>query len=457
MNRKGGNGNVVPMVSRPAMQVPHNIEAEQAVLAGILVNVEVWDDVEPLVSAGDFYWAVHQRIFTNIELMKQSGMHVDTLTLADFLLSRGELDQVGGQDYLMEMTTKIPSAANVISYAEIVRDKAMLRRMMDAGNRVVEVAMKNDGRSAIEIRDEVEATITHALDPMESQSKTILSSSDCLKQLFQRIDQAQTSGFMGLPTPWENVNEMTNGLRGGQLVVVAARPAMGKTSFALNMAEYTALESEKTVALFTLEMPGEELMSRLVSSVGNIAGNKIRSGDLDDEDWPKLSNAMATLRNAKLFIDERGGLTPSAMRSTARRIKRDHGLDLIVIDYIQLMQPDRVGENRNIEVGSITRSLKEFAKELNVPIVALSQLNRDVEKRANKRPMMSDLRDSGSVEQDADVIMFLYRDSVYNKDTDVGDEAEVIIGKQRSGDIGTCKLAFRGPYCRFDNLSSIYV
>ncbi|MFO7858399.1 MAG: replicative DNA helicase [Ectothiorhodospiraceae bacterium] len=432
---------------------PHSLEAEQAVLGGLMVDNEAWDRVTDRVREDDFYRHDHRLIFRAIGRLADDQQPMDVVTLAEALRNSGELDQAGGMGYLGTLVTETPSAANISAYADIVRERAILRQMIRVGTDVVSSAFQPEGRDSKDLLEEAEQRIFQIAENSGHFREGFVGVRDILPAVVERIDTLyhQDGTVTGLPTGFTDYDHMTSGMQKGDLVIVAARPSMGKTTFAMNIAEQAALREDAPVAVFSMEMPGDALTMRMLSSLGRVELQKIRTGDLQDEDWPRLTSTMSLLSEARLFIDDSPGLSPQEMRARARRLKREQGLSLIVVDYLQLMQLPGFKENRTAEISQISRGLKAMAKELDVPVMALSQLNRSLEQRPNKRPVMSDLRESGAIEQDADVIVFIYRDEVYNEDSPDKGTAEVIVGKQRNGPIGTCRLTFLGHYTRFEN------
>ncbi|MBA1148400.1 replicative DNA helicase [Ectothiorhodospiraceae bacterium WFHF3C12] len=432
---------------------PHSLEAEQAVLGGLMVDNGAWDEVADRVTEEDFYRRDHRVIFRAMQELAEAAEPMDVVTLSNWLKSMDQLDAAGGLPYLGALAKDTPSAANIKAYADIVREKSVLRQLIRAGTRVAEAAYYPEGRDSSELLDHAERVIFEIADQTGRNQQGFQSVREILPEVVDRIDTLyhQTGDITGLGTGFSDFDSMTSGLQDGDLIIVAGRPSMGKTTFAMNIAEHAALKGDKPVAVFSMEMPGDSLAMRMLSSLGRIELQKIRSGKLADEDWPRLTGTMNLLSQAKLFIDDTPGLSPTEMRARARRLKREHGLGLIVIDYLQLMQLPGYKENRATEISEISRGLKGMAKEIGVPVIALSQLNRSLEQRPNKRPVMSDLRESGAIEQDADVITFIYRDEVYNDDSPDKGIAEIIIGKQRNGPIGTCRLTFLGQYTRFEN------
>ena len=436
---------------------PNSLEAEQAILGGLLLNNSAWDDVAERVGARDFYRKAHRQIFEVIAQLVEEENPCDLVTVSQALTQLGQLEGIGGMTYLSELARNTPSAANITAYAEIVRERSILRQLISVSQNVADSAFKPEGRKSLEILDLAESAIFEIAEQQKKGSgpQDIKS---VLKKTVDRIDELykNKSAITGVTTGFDELDKMTGGLQPSDMIVIAGRPSMGKTTFAMNLVENAVMRSDKAVLVFSLEMPGESLIMRMLSSLGRIDQTKVRSGRLDDEDWPRLTSAVNMLNDRKLFIDDTAGLSPMEMRTRARRIVREHGdLGLIMIDYLQLM---RIGgaasENRTNEISEISRSLKALAKEFNVPVIALSQLNRSLEQRPNKRPVMSDLRESGAIEQDADVIAFVYRDEVYNPDNpDNQGIAELIIGKQRNGPIGTVHMAFIGKYTRFEDLA----
>ena len=438
---------------------PHSIEAEQSVLGGLMLDNNAWDKIADLVVEEDFYRHDHRLIFRAIAELAEKNSPFDVVTLSEQLNKTHQLDNVGGLAYLGTLAKNTPSAANIAAYAKIVRERAVLRQLIQVGNKISESCYQPDGRDSEEILDQAESLVFKIAEQGARGKRDFTPIKDLLVKAVDRIDTLfqQDNPITGVATGFTDFDDMTSGLQPSDLVIVAGRPSMGKTTFAMNIAEHAALKTQLPVAVFSMEMPGEQLAMRLLSSLGRIDQHKLRTGKLEDEDWPRLTSAVGLLAEAKMFIDDTPGLTPNELRARARRLAREHGLGLIVIDYLQLMQVHGRSENRTNEISEISRSLKGLAKELNVPVIALSQLNRSLEQRPNKRPVMSDLRESGAIEQDADVITFIYRDEVYNEDSPDKGTAEIIIGKQRNGPIGTCRLTFLGQFTRFENhINHIY-
>ena len=451
---KGGGGKVRPLLT-PKVP-PHSEEAEMSVLGGMMLDTRGVFEVLDIVVEDDFYFEKHRIIFKALCALANQSRPCDFVTVSDYLRNAGKLEEVEGMAYLGQLVNDTPGAANVTEYARIVRERAVLRGMIAAGDTITELAFRPEGRQASELLDLAEQQLTH-LRGRDSKSKSqYVTMAPLMEALDKKLKEAQRNpgGAQGLPTGFTRFDEMTNGLHPGDLIIVAGRPSMGKTSFAMNIAEFAALEKGLPTLIFSMEMSAEQLGIRVVSSFGRVDQQRLRTGQMDDMDWSKFSSALGMIQEAPLFIDETGGLSPLDLRSRARRVAGRHGLSLIVVDYIQLMQIPG-SESRTNEISEISRSLKSLAKELNVPIIALSQLNRGVENRDNKRPRMADLRESGGIEQDADVIVFIYRDEVYNKDTPDKGQAELIIAKQRNGPTGTCRTAFLGQFTRFDNLDAL--
>ncbi|MEJ0004781.1 MAG: replicative DNA helicase [Pararobbsia sp.] len=437
---------------------PHSVEAEQSVLGGLLLDNGAWDRVADFIHESDFYRFDHRLIFQHIGRLIAATRPADVITVFESLTSAGKADDVGGLAYLNALAQNTPSAANIRRYAEIVHDRAVLRKLVTVADEISGDAFNPQGKEVRQLLDEAEAKVFAIAEAGSRGTQGFLEIKPLLSQVVERIDtlyhQDNPSDVTGTPTGFVDLDKMTSGMHGGELIIVAGRPSMGKTSLAMNIAEYVAVEYGLPVAVFSMEMPGTQLAMRMMGSVGRLDAHRLRTGKLIDEDWPKLTHAMQKMSDAQIFIDEQGGLNPMELRSRARRLSRQCGqLGLIVIDYLQLMSGSSTGENRATEISEISRSLKSLAKELNVPVVALSQLNRSLEQRPNKRPVMSDLRESGAIEQDADVILFIYRDEVYNPDSQDKGTAEIIIGKQRNGPIGTVRMTFLGQYTKFDNFA----
>ena len=441
-------------LARIKMQ-PHSIEAEQSVLGGLLLSADGWDAVAEAVTDSDFYRPDHRLIFRQIARLAEAAEPVDVITVADKLEARGELATAGGLPYLAELAQNTPSASNIRAYAQVVSERASLRKLIEAAQEIADSGFNPEGRTPDELIDEAERRIMQISEqgPKAGGPQGV---NPLLQTAIGRIEELFNSGgdITGLSTGFKDLDGMTSGLQPSDLVIVAGRPSMGKTSFAMNLVEHAILHQEKPILVFSMEMPADSLIIRMLSSVGRIDQTRIRNGKLEQEDWPKLSTAVNKLKDVPLYIDDTPALTPTEVRSRVRRVMREHGeLGMVMVDYLQLMQVAGSSEGRTAEISEISRSLKAIAKEFQCPMVALSQLNRSLEQRPNKRPVNSDLRESGAIEQDADVIMFIYRDEVYNEESPDKGVAEIIIGKQRNGPIGICRLAFIGQYTRFENLA----
>ena len=436
---------------------PHSMEAEQAVLGGLMLNNQAWDDVSERLGEQDFYTRDHRLVFRVMLQLAENEQPLDMVTVSQGLKQLGQLDDVGGVRYLSELSRHTPSTANIAAYAEIVRERSVLRQLIRISQETADSAFNPAGRETAEILDEAESAI-FGIAEQQKKGSGPRNIKDLLRTTVDRIDFLYNNKreVTGLSTGFQELDRKTSGLQPGDMVVVAARPSMGKTTFAMNLCEHIAIQEQKPVLVFSMEMPADSLVMRMISSLGRINQQNIRTGRLDADDWPRVSSAIQLLSDRQLYIDDTPGLSPLEVRARARRVVRESGgLGMIMVDYLQLMQSPG-SDNRVGEISDISRALKALAKELEVPVVALSQLNRSLEQRPNKRPIMSDLRESGAIEQDADVILFLYRDEVYNADTQEQGIAEVIIGKQRNGPIGTLRLAFRGEFTRFDDLAPEY-
>ena len=440
---------------------PHSIDAEQSVIGGLLLENEALDKVADILSADDFYQFDHKTIFQHITKLIEHNRPADIVTVAESLESTAELTQIGGIAYLGSLAQNTPTAANIRRYAEIVRERAIMRKLVTVGSGIAESAYSPNGRDAQQLLDEAEAKIFQIAEGGKRSSEGFQDIKVLLPLVAERIDMLfsrdNPSDVTGIPTGFSDLDSMTSGFQGGDLVIVAGRPSMGKTAFSINIAENVALDTGLPVAIFSMEMASTQLAMRMIGSVGRLDQHRMRTGRLEDEDWEKLTTALGKLNEAPIFIDEGAALSSFDVRARARRLHRQCGkLGLIVVDYLQLMAAPagRQGENRATEISEISRSLKALAKELDVPVVALSQLNRSVEQRPDKRPVMSDLRESGAIEQDADLILFIYRDEVYNPDSTDKGTAEIIIAKQRNGPIGRVRLTFIGEHTRFENFAN---
>jgi len=434
---------------------PQSIEAEQAVLGGLMLDNRAWDQVADLVTEDDFYRRDHRLIFRAIASLFTESSPSDVVTVSEWLDRQDLLNEAGGLAYLGTLAKNTPGSSNITAYAGIVRERSVLRQLISVGNEISGSGYQTEGRSTEELLDNAERKVFEIAEQGARGKKGFVAIKDLLVKAVDRIDELfqQDNPITGVPTGWDKFDEQTSGLQKGDLVIVAGRPSMGKTTFAMNIAEHAAIKAGAPTAVFSMEMPGEQLAMRMLSSLGRIDQHKVRTGKLDDDDWPRLTSAVGILAEAPLFIDDTPALSPNELRARCRRLAREHGLGLIVIDYLQLMQVHGSSENRTNEISEISRSLKALAKEMEVPVIALSQLNRGLEQRPNKRPVMSDLRESGAIEQDADVIVFIYRDEVYNEDSPDKGTAEIIIGKQRNGPIGTTRLTFLGQFTRFENFT----
>jgi replicative DNA helicase len=432
---------------------PHSTQAEQAVLGGLMLDNTAWDKVADHVVEEDFYRRDHRLIFRAIFELAERSSPFDAVTLSEWLENHRLLDDAGGLASLSGLVQGTPSAANIQAYADIVREHSIIRQLVSVGNDIASSAFVTEGRSSGELLEQAEQKVFQIAERGKRGQRGFRNIRTLLSLAVDRIDQLSQldDPITGVPTGFSDLDMKTAGLQPADLIIVAGRPSMGKTTLAMNFAENAAIKHQVPVAIFSMEMPGEQLALRMMSSLGHIDQHKIRTGRLEDDDWPRLTSAVSLLDTAPLFIDDTPALSPSELRARARRLMREHDLGLIIIDYLQLMQVPGTRENRTTEITEISRNLKALAKEMNVPVIALSQLNRGLEQRTDKRPVMSDLRESGAIEQDADVIMFIYRDEVYNEDSPQKGLAEVIIGKQRNGPIGTCHLTFRGQFTRFEN------
>jgi replicative DNA helicase len=440
---------------------PHSVEAEQSVLGGLLLDTSALDRVADLMTADDFYRQEHRLIFRQIVRLSEMAKPVDVITVAEALEIAGELDKVGGLPYLGSLAQNVPSAANIRRYGEIVRERSIMRKLAEVGAEIASSAYNPTGRDAAQLLDEAESKVFEIAEAGSHGKQGFVAMPPLLTAVVERIEtlyaRDNPSDITGTATGFTDLDRMTSGLQPGDLVIVAGRPSMGKTAFSINIAENVAMDSKLPVAIFSMEMGATQLALRMLGSVGKLNQHDLRTGRLQDDDWGRLTHALGKLHDAPIHIDESAALSALDLRARSRRLHRQSGgLGLIVVDYLQLMSSNagKASENRATEISEISRSLKALAKELHVPVIALSQLNRGLEQRPNKRPVMSDLRESGAIEQDADLILFIYRDEVYNSDSPDKGKAEIIIGKQRNGPIGKVELAFRGEYTRFDNLAS---
>lgn len=447
----------VPSNVRALRIPPHSIDAEQAVLGGLMLSDTAWDRIAHKLSEADFYLETHRLIFRAIADLKHRSQPYDAVTLGEWFEQRKLADAVGGASHVVQLANATPSAANIEAYANIVREKSILRQLIDASGDIASNAFDAEARGSGEILEIAEQKIFAIAEAGARGRKGFVTVGNAALDawgLLQRMYENKQA-ITGLSTGYRDLDELTSGLHPAELIIIAARPSVGKTAFAINIAEHAAIASGKAVAIFSMEMSATQLAFRLISSVGRINQSHLRNGDLHEEDWPRLTAAMSQLKGTKIFIDDSSALSPTELRSAARRLKRQHDIGLVVVDYLQLMQVPGNRENRATEISEISRNLKAMAKELNVPVIALSQLNRSLESRPDKRPVIADLRESGAIEQDADVILFIYRDDYHNRETSQSPGiAEIIIGKQRNGPIDTVRLSFLGQYTRFENLAS---
>ncbi len=434
---------------------PNSVQAEQALLGGLMLDKSGWDRVADQVGEDDFYRPDHRLIFSAIRTLSERNEPCDAVTLSEYLDGRDELGKAGGLGYLGSLVKDTPSAANVADYARIIHERGLLRALIQAGNEIAGSAYHTQGRAISELVDEAERKVFEIAEKGQRRGSGFVQLRQVLGTTIDQIDERfqNQEAVTGLSTGYGQFDELTAGLQKGDLIIVAGRPSMGKTSLALNLAENVALNQSKRqpTAVFSMEMSTEQLALRMISSLGRVNQSSLRNGRLHDEDWPRINGAIQLMQEAPLFIDDTPALSPTEIRARARRLKRQHGLSLIVIDYLQLMQVTGNTENRATEISEISRSLKALARELEVPIIALSQLNRSVEQRVDKKPIMSDLRESGAIEQDADLIIFIYREEVYDKDTPRKGIADIHIAKQRNGPIGEFQLTFLGQYTKFEN------
>jgi replicative DNA helicase len=432
---------------------PSSVEAEQSLLGGLMIDGTAWDKVADIVIAEDLYRKDHRLIFGAIAELVERSQPCDVVTVSEFLDQRGTLESAGGLEYLATLANETPGAANVRAYALILRERSMLRSLIDAGNQISGNAYTTDGRSAAELVDEAERLVFQIADKGARGRIGFRSLKQILPETVDRIDLLHQTGgdITGIPTGYTEFDKMTAGLQPGELIIIAGRPSMGKTTLAINIAENAAIGAKIPTAIYSMEMPSQQLAFRMISSLGRVDQSHLRTGKFPDEDWSRINTAVQLMSDAPIFIDDSPALSPTEIRARSRRLKREHGLGLIVLDYLQLMQVHGTTENRATEISEISRSMKALAKELEVPIIALSQLNRSVEQRTDKRPVMSDLRESGAIEQDADLIVFIYRDEVYNQDSPRKGIADIAIAKQRNGPVGDFLLTFVGRFTKFEN------
>jgi replicative DNA helicase len=448
-----GDSSSVALLDAPTP--PHSVEAEQAVLGSLLLDPAAWDNVADVVTENDFYRPDHQLIFAAIGALSGESKPCDVVTVSQYLEGTGKLDAAGGLAYLGSVARDTPTAANVRAYADIVRERSLLRQLIRAGTEIATAGYGSEGVSARELVDRAEQRVFDIAEGSFRKREGALPVRQLLPAVIDQIDDWHNNPdkLRGLPTGFIEFDKLTGGLRPGDLVIVAGRPSMGKTTLAVNMAEYAAVHpgTRASVAIFSMEMPSEQVITRMLSSIGGVPLNNLRSGKISDDDWVRITSATSQLSEAKIFVDETPALNPTELRARARRVKREHGLNLIVVDYLQLMQVPGTQENRATEIAEISRGLKTLAKEMQVPVIAISQLNRAVEQREHKKPVMSDLRESGAIEQEADMILLIYREEVYDRNTTKKGIAEIDLVKHRNGEIGMFLLTFQGQFTRFAN------
>lgn len=434
---------------------PHSLEAEQAVIGSVIQSVDAWDKVAEILIQEDFYNRAHRMIFAAITRLIAKNSAADPITLKDELESNNELEDAGGFAYLVNLARNTPSSSNISAYANIVRERAVVRELIGAANDIADVSFNPEGRDSKELLDLAETKVFEIAEKRTAANEGPINVSGALRKTIARIEElaGQDKEVTGVSTGFTDLDKKTSGLQPSDLIIVAARPSMGKTTFAMNLVENALLLENKPVLVFSLEMPAEQIMMRMLASLSRVDQTAIRTARLQDQDWAKIQSSVKMLNDKdNLYIDDSSGLTPMEVRTRARKLARERGgVSMIMIDYLQLMRVPTLSENRTLEIAEISRSLKALAKELECPVIALSQLNRGLEQRADKRPINSDLRESGAIEQDADLIMFIYRDEVYNENSEQQGIAEIIIGKQRNGPIGTTRLTFQGQFSRFDN------
>jgi replicative DNA helicase len=435
---------------------PHSVQGEQSVLGGLMLNSEAWNEISDKIASEDFYRREHQLIFQAMRALSEADQPLDVVTIAEELERRSELNDIGGMPYLGMLANETPTASNVPAYARIVREQSVMRQLIKVGNKIADSGYRPEGRPVDDLLDQAETEVFRIAEQKDKGRQGFQNIQALLTKTVDKIDELFNSddALTGVSTGFNDFDGRTSGLQKADLVIVAGRPSMGKTTFAMNMCENVAIGAGVPVAIFSMEMPAEALTMRMISSLGRINQQAVRSGKLEDDDWPRVTSAVNILSQAKIFIDDSAALTPNEIRARCRRLQKEHGqLGMVMVDYLQLMRAPEAGDNRVNEISAISRGLKALAKELNCPVVALSQLNRSLEQRPNKRPVMSDLRESGAIEQDADLIVFIYRDEVYNEDSPDKGKAEIIIAKQRNGPIGTVNLTFQGQFTRFDNFA----
>lgn len=436
---------------------PNNLDAEVSVLGGLMLEQEAWDEISDILTSEDFYKPAHRKIFKVIEFLNHKNLPPDIVTVSNQLISTGELDQVGGPSYLAQLLDQTPSAASIKTHAQIIADKAIARKIISVGQSIVDQGYQQDYETIQEYVDTSEANIYNATQ--KDNVSGLVGASELVKSSLERLEElyASQDEVTGVGSGFIEMDDMTSGFQPGELTIIAARPSMGKTAFSLNVTLNACLKEKKKVAYFSVEMAKEQMMMRMLSIASKIPMSELRNGSLSDKSWPKLINTAATMSESHIFIDDTAGISPYEIRSKLRRLSTKVGVDLVIIDYLQLMSLKQKVESREREVSEISKTLKAIAKEFSVPVIALAQLNRGVEGRTDRRPMLSDLRESGSIEQDADIIMMLFREDYYDRDNpDIKGLAEVIIGKQRNGPTGTVKLRWRPEYGVFENLDASY-
>ncbi len=434
-------------------QPPHSEDAEQSLLGGIMLEERAWDQVADIVNGKDFYRPDHRLIFGAMGDLVERNQPVDAITVRDHLQRQGKLEDAGGRAYLARLVGNTPGAANIRRYASIVREHSMLRQLIEVGGDIAASAFESEGRQVEELVDLAEQRVFKIAERGQRSGSGFIALKDIVQPSIDRLDALSNSedGITGVATGFDDLDKRTAGLQAGDLVVIAGRPSMGKTTLALNIAENAAIGHAVATGIFSMEMPKEQVTLRMIGSIGRVDQSHLRSGRLTEEDWTRINSSVSMMSSAPIFVDDAPGLTPTEVRARSRRLKREHDLGLVIVDYLQLMQVSGSTENRATEISEISRSLKGLARELNVPVVALSQLNRSVEQRNDKRPVMSDLRESGAIEQDADVIIFIYREEVYDPETIKKGVADIIIGKQRNGPTGNFPLTFKGEYTKFES------
>ena len=433
---------------------PHSTDAEAALIGGLLLDSEnqAYDKIADIVSERDFYHTENKEVFKVIQSLSEESKVTDLLTVSDYLDSSTEFEPKPSIEYLSEIVESTAGNSNITEYAKIIREKALLRELIQISSEIAQSAYKPEGKSPSELVDIAESHIFEIAE-RGNRNMVFAEMSDLVKQTYDELDKRSQGGgnITGVSSGFRELDNLTAGLQNGELIIIAGRPSMGKTAFALNIAEHTALADENPVAIFSMEMSASSLAQRMISSLGRVNAHSIKTGQLEEKDWNRIDGAIQQIKNAPIYIDDTPSLTPIELRARARRIQREKGLSLIVIDYLQLMSVHGNKENRATEISEISRNLKALARELNIPIIALSQLNRSVEQRTDKQPQMSDLRESGAIEQDADLIAFIYREEVYDPDTDKKGVALINVAKQRNGSIGQFNLTFLGRYTKFEN------